>query len=136
MRAHALPLQLLLILALVLNGIAGAMAGVPAPIRDLPATSVAAVDNAATPPGDCGTHHREASAAAAIAQPSTGCHAGDDSDCGNSPQCLQACMYAAVAIAPQPFVSVLQPRADAILHPLASGHPAPPLPNPIRPPIA
>ncbi|MGY0611778.1 CopL family metal-binding regulatory protein [Luteimonas sp. A501] len=148
MRAYALPLQILLALVLVLNGIGGAVAGVlaglPPPVV-APAATVA--DNALSAmPGDCAGHADAVANAAGpgtvAPDPAADCHStgGSDcgSDCGNTPQCRQACMHAslAVAVAPSPMVGVARPRTDASLHRLAAGHPAPPLTSPIRPPIA
>ena len=129
----ALPLHLLIALALVLNGIGGAMAGVLVPA----VPEVAAVGEAlrASSPEDCGGHVDRAHQEQAPA-PGPGCHSSGDADCGDSLQCLQACLHASVAVAPVFFLGVQTQPADAILHPLAGGHPAPPLPSPIRPPIA
>lgn len=135
MSRAALPLQLLLILALVLNGIGGAMASAMLPAHN--GAAGAAVPTQAASPGDC-IEHAEASTAAeqSLPLPASDCHSNDEGDCGDSPQCLQACLHASVAVAPVFFLGVQPQQADAILHPLAGGHPAPPLPSPIRPPIA
>lgn len=134
----ALPLQLLLALALVLNGIGAAMAGVlVAPVSEAAAamTAMAAADA-----DDCAGHGKAITDSnadiAADPAPTAGCHSGGDADCGDSAQCLQACLHAPAALAPQFTPGLLAGPADAILHPLASGHPAPPRPDPIRPPIA
>ncbi|MEN1940420.1 CopL family metal-binding regulatory protein [Luteimonas sp. MJ246] len=137
MRAYALPLQILLAIALVLNGIGGAMAGVlvgmPMPVMP-PAVAGAVADDALpVMPGDCASHGE---AVAPAPEPAADCHAAGGSDCGDSPECRQACMHASLAVAPSLLVDVARPRADANLHRLAAGHPAPPLPSPIRPPIA
>lgn len=156
----ALPLQLLLAFALVLNGIGGAMAGVLAALpAGTPASAAMAASHDAAGHGaltqghdataeapvagtspmqlaDCGGHHDPVVQTPAAAQPTASdCHAGDD-DCGESPECRQACLHASVAVPPQLHVGVIQSRAEAILHPLASGHPAPSLGGLIRPPIA
>lgn len=139
MRTPALPLQILLALALVLNGIGGAMAGVlaalpaPAPHHDAAALAVAPVEPAGH--GDCGGAAAPI-ADAEIVEPGSACHSGDASDCGDSPQCRQACMHASVAAAPLLSVGIIQPRVDAVLHRLVAGRPAPMLPSTFRPPIA
>ncbi|WP_456998969.1 CopL family metal-binding regulatory protein [Luteimonas sp. A534] len=138
MRTHALPLQILLALALVLNGIGGAMAGVLAALPTPASLQHAAVDRAPVEPGqhaDCADQDRGV-AAAEIELPASDCHSVTGSDCGDSPQCRQACMHASVAMAPLLLVGVIQPAVDAVLHRLDSGHPAPMLPSAIRPPIA
>lgn len=129
----ALPLHLLIALALVLNGIGGAMAGVLVPAG--PDVAAAAEAPRASASDDCGGHADRAHQELAPA-PGPGCHSSGDADCGDSLQCLQACLHASVAVAPVFFLGVQAQQADAILHPLAGGHPAPPLPSPIRPPIA
>ena len=137
MRRHALPLQILLAFALVLNGIGGAMAGVlVAAAISVPAAM--ADTNAGTPTaqsGDCDGHAAAAVETMAQQAPASDCHVGGD-DCGDSPQCRQACMHASVAMPPQLLAGIVHSRAQAILHPLASGHPAPFLRGLIRPPIA
>lgn len=135
MRAHALPLQLLLVLALLLNGIAGAMAGVRASVPDARDVATSATAET-TSPDHCGTLRAEAVAVDAASHAAPCCDPAGDTGCDGGPQCVQACMHAAVAIASHGFAGLPRPRADAILHPLASGHPAPPLRSPIRPPIA
>lgn len=147
MRAHALPLQILLAIALVLNGIGGAMAGVLAelPAHATAADTVAPAPAEATAHGDCAGQAGGAPSAmdpdeAALAGHATaaasGCHSGGDSDCSDSPQCRQACMHACVAVTPLLVVHVVQPRVDVVLHRLDTGHPAPMLPSAFRPPIA
>lgn len=157
MHKFCLPLQLLLALALVLNGIGGAMAGV---LAALPGTassamtdmqdaghdamaqghdatagaSVAGTSPMQPEPGDCRGHRATAAETEAAQATTSDCHTGED--CGDSPECRQACMHASVAVPPQLFVGVVQSPAEAILHPLASGHPAPSLRGLIRPPIA
>lgn len=121
MRAHALPLQILLALALVLNGIGGAMAGVLAALPAPAALQDTAADLAPAEPGQHGDCADQM---------------GGDSDCGDSTQCRQACMHVSVAMAPLLLVGIIPPRVDAVLHRLDAGHPAPMLPNAIRPPIA
>src|SRR5690606_16880999 len=95
--------------------------------------------------GDCGDTASAGAAAKAKASAETGttatlptsdCHSGTGGDCGDSPQCRQACMHASVAVAPLLSVGILQPRVDAVLHRLVAGHPAPMLPSTFRPPIA
>lgn len=134
MRALALPLRILLALALVLNGIGGAMAGVriavPAAVVPLDATHEAAKAD-----GHCGDH--AGTAAVELPRPTTGCDSdAEGGDCGDSPECRQACAHAQLAVAAPPSATASRSRAGAILHPLAVGTPAPPLPSPIRPPIA
>ena len=125
MRAYALPLQILLALALVLNGIGGAVAGVLTAAEMQGATD------------HCGSHGDDSAPAPADTQlPEPGCHSGGDADCGDSAECRQACMHASIAVPPMLSMGTLRPAVSAILHPLASGHPAPPLPSPMRPPIA
>ena len=137
MRAYALPLQILLALALVLNGIGGAVAGV---LTALPASPEVPVSAAAEMQGatdHCGSHGNDSAPAPADTQlPEPGCHSGGDADCGDSAECRQACMHASIAVPPMLSMGTLRPAVSAILHPLASGHPAPPLPSPMRPPIA
>lgn len=148
MRACALPLQILLAVALVLNGIGGAMAGVLVPMPVAGAVSAAIVANVELPArsGDCEGHgdafaagterHAHAHAHADTPPAPSACHSADGPDCSDSPQCRQACLHVSVAVAPVLLVGVIQPHAEASLHRLAAGHPAPPLPSPIRPPIA
>ncbi|MEN1929395.1 CopL family metal-binding regulatory protein [Luteimonas sp. MJ250] len=144
MRAHALPLQILLAIALVLNGIGGAMAGVLVglPMHGVASAKVEATVELSAQSDDCADHaDADAVAVAAEAEAhapasTSDCHCADGSDCSDSPQCRQACMHASLAVAPAVPCAVIRPRADASLHRLAAGHPAPPLPSPIRPPIA
>ena len=142
MRTPALPLQILLALALVLNGIGGAMAGVLATVPALPAPAEAHVQAQAPAPVDqpASPCHEQAGDAPAAAQAPaahpSGCHSDADTPCGDSAECLQACLHASVAMPlPSPAASV-DARVEAAVHPLASGHPAPLLRSPIRPPIA
>lgn len=142
MRAYALPLQILLAIALVLNGIGGAMAGVLVgmPMPGMASAKVGATVELSAESGDCADHaDANAAAAEAVAHApaaASDCHSGNGSDCSDSPECRQACMHASLAVAPAVPCAVIGPRADANLHRLAAGHPAPPLPSPIRPPIA
>ncbi|GGK06357.1 CopL family metal-binding regulatory protein [Luteimonas terricola] len=136
MRAHALPLQILLVLALILNGIGGAMASA---LVALPAHAQEAVfvgaQVAPAQHGDCADQGHGV-AAMDQQEPASDCHSCGDSDCSDSPQCRQACMHASVAVPPLLTVGVIEPRVDAVLHRLDAGHPAPMLPSAIRPPIA
>ncbi|MEN1956443.1 CopL family metal-binding regulatory protein [Luteimonas changyuni] len=146
MRAHALPLQILLAIALVLNGIGGAMAGVLVglPMHGVASAKVEATVELSAQSDDCADHADADAVAVAVAAEAeahapastSDCHCADGSDCSDSPQCRQACMHASLAVAPAVPCAVIRPRADASLHRLAAGHPAPPLPSPIRPPIA
>lgn len=141
---HALPLRILLILALMLDGIGGAVAGVLASLPPEPAAlSVAvAVDEAvgtsaqAHPDGCPG--HAVAALPPPQGSPSTDPvgHAGDEEPCDQSAECRQACMHAAAAVPAALALGALPAHASPILHPLAIGHPSPSLPSPIRPPIA
>jgi len=138
-RTPALPLQILLALALVLNGIGGAMAGVLAAVPALPAPVEAHME-AGVPVDPTGHCHEQAGnapavAEAPVAQPAD-CHSGGDAPCGDSAECLQACLHASVALPSQPLAAIADTGAEAALHPLACGHPAPLLRSPIRPPIA
>lgn len=159
MRKFSLPLQLLLTLALILNGIGGAMAGVLAavPAGMMPASAAAAgghpaghgamtqiheasaeapVANASVQqPDDCGGHQEAAAETMAAQAAPSDCHTGGD-DCGGSAECRQACLHASVAVPPQLQIGIAQARAETSLHPLANGHPAPALRGLIRPPIA
>ena len=130
----ARPLQLLLALALILNGIGGAMAGVLASLPATAMTAPAAMADAMQP-GDCHDHLGAAAetmaAPAAPAECRTGSH-----DCSGSAECRQACLHASVAGPPQRQIGIAQARAETSLHPLANGHPAPALRGLIRPPIA
>ncbi|HEY4529767.1 MAG TPA: CopL family metal-binding regulatory protein [Luteimonas sp.] len=134
----ALPLRILLVLALVLNGIGGAMAGVLAAMPSDPAAPhVMADGQAPRQADDC--HGQEAIAGEHGQQspiPVPDCHATDAGDCGDTAECRQACMHAAAAVPCLPGVSLIQVHAAALVPPLAVGHPAPALPSPIRPPIA
>ena len=139
MRIPALPLQILLALALVLNGIGGAMAGVLAAVPALPAP--AGVHTEAVAPMDpAGSCHEQAGEAAAVAEAPvahpSGCHSDADTPCGDSAECLQACLHASVAMTQPSPAAMVDARVEATVHPLASGHPAPLLRSPIRPPIA
>lgn len=131
----ALPLRILLVLALVLNGIGGAMAGV---LAALPAAShVMADGQAPRQADDC--HGQEAMAGGhgqRISVPVPDCHATDAGDCGDTAECRQACMHAAAAVPCLPGVSLIQVHVAALVPPLAVSHPAPALASPIRPPIA
>lgn len=145
---RALPLRILLVLALVLNGIGSAMAGIAtawAPVA-MPAEASAPMATALSAPtydaaaatDDCAGHHAGAAAAAAddpTPAPS-GCHSDDGGDCGDTPECRQACLHVAAGLPVPPAIAAIAPRARAVLHPLAAGHPPPALPSPIRPPIA
>lgn len=120
---------------MVLNGIGGAMAGVLVPA--MPGTAV--IDGGmpeSSTSGDCAGHAAPEADGGRVRPPAPDRHAGDEGRCGDSLQCLQACLHASMAVAPVFFLGVQPQQADAILHPLAGGHPAPPLPSPIRPPIA
>lgn len=135
MRAHALPLQILLAFALVLNGIVGAIASASA----LPVSAIAQAGleagGADVMAGDCAGHGIGDGMASQPAPPPD-CHSGDGTDCDHGPQCLHACMHAPAVVTPLLLVAIVQPGTDAVLHPLAEGHPPPPLGNPTRPPIA
>jgi len=135
----ALPLRILLILALVLNGIGGAMAGVLAALPTAPMASHAMADMHPEPQAhDC--HDQVAAAHGGQGQEPPGpvpdCHFSDAGECGGTAECRQACMHAAAAVPYLPTVGMIQAHAAALVPPLAVGHPAPPLPSPIRPPIA
>ena len=145
---RALPLRILLVLALVLNGIGSAMAGVAAALAPVAmptaasapmAAVVSAPMHAATATADdCAGHQSGAATAAADPAPAapSGCHSDDGGDCGDTPECRQACLHVAAALPVLPAIAGIAPRARAVLHPLATGHPPPALPSPIRPPIA
>lgn len=135
MRTRALPLRILLILALILNGVGGAMAGVLAVMPAAAAPALAAHANGAQT-GDCHDRDAGAPAPAAHAVSAPACHASGSSDCNDGLECRQACMHASLAVPPLLLVGVERPGADALLHPLANGHPSPPLRNVTRPPIA
>ena len=135
---RALPLRILLVLALVLNGIGSAMAGIAAawaPVA-MP-TASAPMHAAAATADDCASHHAGAAAAADDPTPApSGCHSDEGGDCGDTPECRQACLHAAAALPVLPAVATIAPRAYAVLHPLVAGHPPPALRSTIRPPIA
>lgn len=124
---RALPLQLLLLLALVLNGIGGAMAGVQA-LR-APATGVP-VEMAS------GCAHHEAATPAAEAASLPGAPAEDpDPGCRDTLECRQACLHGAAAVPAQAPLARAWAGAPAPLPPLRDGHAAPEPDGPIRPPI-
>ena len=129
MRAPALPLQILLALALILNGIAGAVAGVSA-IVALPFSAMAAHEG-----GSHGHVAIEDVAHPDSSHAGANCHPGDASDCDRGSHCLQACMQAQAMVALVPFPGIAPRRAGVALHALATGHPAPLLASPTRPPI-
>ena len=134
MRRLALLLQLLIALAMVLNGIGGAMAGVLVPGRT---DMAAAVPGQAAAAGDDCTGHAAPVADGGRESPSgSGCHPGEKGPCDDGLHCLQACLHASVAV-PAAAVFDLQPLPMAAVVRLpVREHPAPPLPDPIRPPIA
>jgi hypothetical protein len=135
-RAHALPLQILLAFALILNGIAGAMASVAAFPPPAVAQRVIETGPAATMAGDCAGHDGPDATASVPMPPADDCHSGDGPGCDHGAQCLHACMHAPAVVEPLLSLVIVQSGTDAVLHPLADGHPAPPLGNPTRPPIA
>lgn len=141
MRTPGLPLRILLALALVLNGIGGAMAGVLAAVPALPAPVEAHAEAEAATDASGHCHEQSGGATVAAKAPApvahpTDCHSGGDVPCGDSAECLQACLHASVAMPSQPLAAIAGTAAEAVLHPLACGHPAPLLRSPIRPPIA
>lgn len=134
----ALPLRILLVLVLVLNGIGGAMAGVSAGTwQRMTMTAHAAVDVHA-PAEDAGCHDGAGPAAPADPHPvpAGDCHPGEDGECAASAECRQACMHGAAAVACPPGVGVAVVHGAPVVAALAIGHPAPPLRGVIRPPIA
>ncbi len=135
MSRFALPLQLLLALALILNGIGGAMAGVLAALPATAMTTPAAMADGMQP-GDCHEHLDAAAETMAAPAAPSDCHTGGSGDCSGSAECRQACLHASVAVPPQLQIGIVQARAETSLHPLANGHPAPALRGLIRPPIA
>lgn len=123
MRIHALPLRILLALALVLNGIGGAVAGVLMALPEATSHCGSQAEGASLSPDDAPI-------------PGPGGHCAGDADCGDTPECRQACMHASMAVPPPLFGHAFQLPGIAILHPMACSHPAPALPSPMRPPIA
>lgn len=139
MRTPALPLQILLALALLLNGIGGAMTGVLAAVPG-PQAPVKAHMGAEAPMDPASPCHEQAGyvpgfAEVPAAHPSD-CHSDGDTPCGDSAECLQACLHASVALPPLLLATSVDASPGAAVHPLASGHPAPLLRSPTRPPIA
>ena len=132
MHFPALTLRLLLALALILNGIGGAVAGV----TGLELAAVAS-SHAAPPGSDCDGHQDGAGPAAdrVHAAPSHPCPGTGDGDCSGDPQCLQACTHACIAVS-QRFSIGVQVNAARLAHPFSAGHPSPPTRSLIRPPIA
>lgn len=134
----SLPLRILLVLALVLNGIGGAMAGA---LAALPAGFAASpVLSDADPLARADDCHGADMAGSVAHDPPTSsrspdCHSGDARECTDTAECRQACMHAAAAVAYVPGASVIQAQASGLVPLLAVGHPAPALPSPIRPPI-
>lgn len=165
---RALPLRILLILALMLDGIGGAVAGVLASIPAGPAAMSAAMsatqwgaDNVVADHGASdqrlADHHGadpQGSAVSAVThggpdhatvpQPpvrtalsgAANDHGCGDDPCDRSAECRQACMHAAAAVPAALALDAPPSHASLVLHPLATGHPSPSLPSPIRPPIA
>ncbi|MBJ6984688.1 CopL family metal-binding regulatory protein [Luteimonas sp. MC1750] len=141
---RALPLRILLILALMLDGIGGAVAGVLASLPAEPAalSMAVGVDEAVGTAGQAGTDGCPGHAVAALPphQPPPSSdhvgHAGDEEPCDQSAECRQACMHAAAAVPAALALGAAPAHASLILHPLAIGHPSPSLSSPIRPPIA
>src|SRR5690606_7095585 len=124
---------------MVLNGIGGAMAGVLAALPTAPMASHAMADMHPEPQAhDC--HDQVAAAHGGQGQEPPGpvpdCHFSDAGECGGRARGRRACMATAAAVPYLPAVGMIQAHAAALVPPLAVGHPAPPLPSPIRPPIA
>jgi len=134
-RTPALPLRILLVLVLILNGIGGAIASVSAALPAIPG-AVPPQSAEVAVAADCGEHGAivDTGPDTGLTVPATDCHA-DGSECDDGTQCLLACMHAAAAVAPLLSVMSIEAGADTVLHPLASGHPAPRLASPTRPPI-
>ena len=131
MRLTTLPLRILLAVALVINTIGGAMAGVGGPAGPTPSLH----DSAIT--ADCGGHAPEHPAVPARDASGDGhpCPSTGEDDCSDDAQCLQACTHACVALAQRVQVGV-HVNAAMPLHRITRGHPSPPARSPIRPPIA
>lgn len=127
-----LTLRLLLVIALIINGIGGAAAGV----AGLELSAVAS-SHAPTTGSGCGGHPDGAEPAMGSGQAAAthACPASGGGDCSEDPQCVQACTHACMAVSPRFSIGV-QVNATRPPHPLIAGHPSPPTRSPIRPPIA
>ena len=124
----ALTLRILLAVALILNGIGGAVAGVAGMESGVAAAGLVETGS------DCGAHTGESTAPDGSLDAATHpCPANGD-DCSDDPRCLQACAHACMAVS-QRFAIGVQVNASRPPHPFMAGHPAPPTRSPIRPPI-
>ena len=121
MSRPALLLRVLLVLALVLNGIGSAVAAVhahAAPVDD--ALALALASDAAAP---C---HEEAPAPVGLE---------DTGDCCEGARCDCACTAASATVATFALSAPAMPPIALATHRLDAGHRAPALAHPIRPPI-
>lgn len=130
-RLLPLLMRLLLCLALVANGIAGAQASVRmAYAHATPARMIAAVDDTSDVP-PCHRHHETAPVAAAhdeAPMPGHGdCCKDGRCDCPCAPSLLQAALAMRLPVRPG--------TASVQISPPTSAHRAPRLPHLIRPPI-
>lgn len=135
MRLSSLLLRILLALALVVNAIGVAVAGVAgsAAIGHAEAASV----DVATAASHCGESPSEHPVVPErpVSPDGHPCPSSGEDDCSDDAQCLQACTHACVALPPR-FAIGVQVSAASPLHPFTRGLPSPPTRSPIRPPIA
>lgn len=137
MRLTSLPLRILLAVALVINAMGGAVAGV----AGTAALGHAEADlvQVATTPSDCGGHPTDHPAVPEPQRPAPAsghpCPSAGEDACTDDAQCRQACTHACVALPQRVSIGVQLDSAQPP-HPFTRGHPSPPSRSPIRPPIA
>ena len=135
MRPSALLLRILLAVALVVNAIGGAVAGVAGSgaIGHVAAASV----EVATAASHCGGSLADHPVVPERPAPADGhpCPSSGEDDCSDDARCLQACTHACAALARR-FAIGVQVNAGSPLHPVTRGLPSPPVRSAIRPPIA
>lgn len=135
MRPSALLLRILLAVALVVNAIGGAVAGVAGSeaIGHVAAASV----EVATAASHCGGSPADHPVVPERPAPADGhpCPSSGEDDCSDDARCLQACTHACAALA-RCFAIGVQVNAGSPLHPFTRGLPSAPVRSAIRPPIA